>query len=80
MSGKGSGRRPQVVGEQEMEARWLATFGKTTPHTGEQDVGSTRERESGASDSLRLPDGPGGSSTTGARRDSDEDVVFPEEV
>lgn len=64
MNGKGSARRPSQLSADELAERWAATFGKSTHHTGAQDVGSPRERESGASDSMRLPDGPGSAGAT----------------
>ena len=36
MSGKGSGRRPQKVTEEEAQANWERIFGKTKQPTGEQ--------------------------------------------
>jgi hypothetical protein len=36
MSGKGSGRRPQQVTEDEAAANWARIFGNNTPPEGEQ--------------------------------------------
>ena len=36
LSGKGSGRRPQKVTEEEAQANWERIFGKTKQPTGEQ--------------------------------------------